>query len=1036
MNIEDPNSWEQEGIVDKIAVLKDKILQNKLTRYFLSAVFLVFAILLFLPILVNNDALKGNSIKKLREVLGHDVLIKGDMNIELLPTPKIVARDILVLNYRPKGSKYNYNVFIKKAEFKLKIFSFDNDILKEVRLISMIMEKIYDDKNKNILGSDIQNIKTSMQNKYGSTTSKIDKSSAGISFEALSLNKVNKNDFSLNDFPRVSIIDSKVISYDIYSNKREYNSLNCLVDIDNSKLKSQGYFAVEDILTSFESKLVFEDSLLDSNNSYVQIKSPSLNFRFDGDLAINKGSGKDFAIKGSVISEIKDIRDFYLSYIGAKGGLSKKLKNNTPMIKLSAKISSNKDGSFIEDLTIKSPIVNGKGTASMHKTSTVPIIDVLLDIRDIDIDSMWSTDVLKIDNEGSAEENIGFMFGIDNVETFLADKAPEIRKKDFDLTLEIKSDLATYKNTTLADLNIYLNSNNYGQLIINPISFRFPGNGRFHANGELNGSSGAPKFVGKINISGDNPDIIFTQDSNSKLNLDFISKFQLYSNLVLEQNKMNFDNLFINLNNKETEISGDLIYSISNNKPFLKGNFRIDDFDIKHQIKNFNLTKYTKGGSLIEKVFWLNDLSHETDLALKFDKVHYDKEEFLDNSLDLKIKRGSIELENIIFDPAKNDVKANFIVDISQAVPKFDFNIKAKKLAFLSEDKKLSIPQYVANKDGVIEVVNSNPNYDPNLLIRQHSFDQFFNIVSLNGFSGKLNVNIQNFLFKNKSLRNFIVNSKLNNGILDNVLIQGVVDKSSFKYTGSVGLRHTKTISGVATVNNFKIQPIAKDLFNITNIDAMLNASISFSSFGSNREDFAKNIDGELKFSAIAPEITGYGLRDLIRKMFFPKKNLEELKEPEKIINNSEAKTIFRSASGSMVLKKGTAKIYSKVKGILSNSVLSGNIGLVKGDVSLSFNTVFMTGSKKKLAPISIARNISGNVGNFTYASNYDQIMQYLGLKEVKKEKTDKDIALQQQNIDKSKVEAVYTKKELEKIAKDRSNKANSVLKKHGISLP
>lgn len=1031
MSKDDAKITEQQDLVDKLASFKDAILQNRLARYSMALFLLFIAILLFLPVLIDNNALKGSSVKKLKEVLGHDIIVKGDVNVEILPTPKIIARDVLIIGYTPEGSKYSYNLFAKGVEVKLKFFySSKTSIIKEIGFSGLVAEKRYLSKNNtDIEGVDIRNIKLVLKNRYG-TSNKINKTSSGINLDFLSLNGVGKSDFSLKKFPRIKLSDAKIITYDVYENKREYNSLNCVVDISNNRIKSDGYFVVEDILTSFETKLVFDKKLKNNLNSYLQIKSPSLNFRFDGNLSSASGVGDDFAINGSLISEIKDLRDFYLSYVGAKSAFSKKLKNNTPLIKVTAKISSDKDGSFLDDVKIKSPIVNGEGSISIYKSSPIPIIDVLLNVKDIDIDAMWSSSPVKLENE--EEDGFNPIFGIDKVETISSAQDQEILKKDYDLTLEIKSDLTIYKNTSLRGLNIYLTSQTYGQLVFNPISFEFPGNGKFHANGELNSSVGVPKFVGKINVSGDRPEKMFASQSitNERLKLDFISKYNLYSDIVLLPSKMDLNNLFVNLNQDETELSGNLEFSIIDKKPSFKGTIRVNHVNIQDQISHFNIAKYVNKGSLIEKLFWLNDLSYETILKLKLDKISYETEEFLNNSMDVQIRRGNISLTNVVIDPDFRNSKANFIIDIGKSTPELLINLSAKDLSLFSKDPKDDKVQYISQKEGA--KVQEDLTFDTNLLFRQDTFDQFFNLVSLNGFSGEMKFGVEKMMFKNKPLTNFSFDSKLNNGVLDNVLIRTKIGDADFDYKGIIGLKKVKTLSGIALLRNAKVQPLAADLLGIKDLDAALNISMSLSSFGDSREAFAQNLDGELKFNSIAPEVKGYGLNDLIRKMFFPKKNYEELKTPDKLVENKDSITRFKSASGSVTFKKGVANLQSKVKGLLSNSVLVGDVGLLDKEVNLAFNTVFMTGTKKKLTPISIATNISGNVGNISYASNYDQVMQYLGLKPTVKKLETEESRLEEEKKENKNVD----KKTLEQIEQDRLNKVNSVLRKQGVYVP
>lgn len=1014
---------EQQSFLDKYINFKNNLFKNKIFRILAFLFFLFIAVLFFIPVLIDNDSLKDQLQKTLKQALNNDVAIKGKVYLELIPNARIVAQDILILNAKTEGSNQNYNVFAKEAKFKIRIFNKNNkNPLKQISLSDVIIEKHSLSNNEtDNRGNDIKNILNNLRKRYPqSNAKKVKKTASGIQLDIYQEKSKQEPSAIFKTLPRIAIYDSKFITYDKYKNKKEYDSLNAKLVFNNKEILADGYFVVEDIISSFDAKLVFDERLRKKPNSYLEIKSPSLNFRFDGNLASKEKNLTQYDIGGSIIAEIKDFKKFYLSYVGSKNTFSKKLKANSPAIKISAKIASNNDGSFIDDLTIKSPIINGQGSMAIFKTAKVPILDIALKIKDIDIDSFWSSDPAKIDQQQLTQEEEPELFGIDNIETILSVQEPQILQKDFDLTAEIDSKLVFYKNTQITDFNLYFNSYAQGEIIINPLSFNFPGQGKFHANGKLDSEESTPRFIGKVSISGKDLNNLVNNGvaKRQRINLDYISDYKIYTNLDLRPSEVKFDNFFANLNQNKTEISGNIDLKIIDKTPQIIGDLNISNFDIEDQIKNFNLKKYAFRGALIEKLFWLNDLSSKTNLKLKIDRINYLNEEFFSNSLNFEVSRGKIAISNLILDPNNHNSQASFLIDIGQSVPKFEIALKAKNFTLFSDIKEESIPQFKL-KDGTSSVDEEET---INRLFLPQTYDQFFQITSLNGFSGFMKFNFDNLRFKNNDLKKFNFDSKLNNGVLDEVTITTKNNDIDFKYDGNIGLKRVKTIAGTLSINNINYPKLVEKIIDKNNISTTINLSTSLSSFGKNNTEFIKNLDGDLKFSAIAPNVKEYGLNDLIKKMFLPKKYFSLLKEPDKILHNKEQQTIFKNAAGAVRFKNNQANLNVKVQGLLSNSVLSGSINLLNKETNLAFSTIFMTGSRQKLKPITIATNISGVINDLNYKSNYDQILQYLGLKKVEK-KPQNDEAPNKQN-------------DPESIQSRHNNKANSVLKNQGFNIP
>ena len=161
----------------------------------------------------------------------------------------------------------------------------------------------------------------------------------------------------------------------------------------------------------------------------------------------------------------------------------------------------------------------------------------------------------------------------------------------------------------------------------------------------------------------------------------------------------------------------------------------------------------------------------------------------------------------------------------------------------------------------------------------------------------------------------------------------------------------------------------------------MVNVSSSLTAAADKKEDFAKALTGEVKFSANAPTIAGYGLNDLVKKMFSPQVYASELVDSEKILFNPESNAIFKDASGVFQINGGKeSKLRITTSATALNGVLSGKINLANNKIDALFNVIFLTGNLKKPTPINIATNLKGDLSAISQSSNLSQVRQYLGL--------------------------------------------------------
>lgn len=950
-------NWKNlDYISEKLSHFKEKVLDSKMVRFVFSIIFISVLLLILLPSFLDNELLKTQSVKKINELYDIDLSVKGSVSVRVFPTPAIIAKDVLLQSYQKENSQYIFSVYAKSIKINFELFSFQN--IKKITLINALIERREGESGQMGRGEDMKNIISSLKEKYQNEKI-ISDSKKSIAHDLFFSKNSKESIFDFKVLSQVSLENSKLIIYGNNEEKKEYSSLFINSNISKEKINISGGFLFLQVPSSFEALLVFDDKMRSKPNSFLTINSPSLKLKFNGNLA-KKEDDLDFDVKGNLAMEIKDLKNFYLSYLGQNKAIADKLKNDTPTIIVSAVISSNDGEKTITNLNIKSPIINGTGSVYVGLLySKVPIIDVSLDLKDIDLDAIWSGNPVK----QSSNLVISKKSSKDEVEVFFDNSLDfSILEKDFDLIAEIKSEFVRYKNNNLGNLNIYVNAYNRGEIIIFPLSFDFPGEGKFYASGVL-GKEDSVKFIGKLHISGKDYSSLASQSLfESRVKFDFIKDYEIYSDIALFPSKIELNNLFLKLNEGSNEISGNVNFDISESVPLVRAELLINNLDATKYLEDLKVDSYINNGTLLRKFFWLNELTYDGFFSLKFDKIFYKNQQFDNNSANFIISRGKIGVNNLLLKQDLSTIESSLIVDISKNTPYLEFRLNTDKLDILSGNEGKIINDFELSKLGA----------------------QFFKLTSLEGFSGIININAPSLKFKNRTLENLFVKSNLNNGIFEDLIISFKNLNSQFDYKGSVGVKQTKTISGMTTIGNLNVGSIL-EISDIKNISGISNIALAFSSYGKNSTEFLKNLEGEIKASINGLVANGFGLNDLVQKMFQPRLHFAELKEPNKILMNEEARTIFQKASASIKIKEGFAVIKSDISGLAFNSILSGKVNLDNYDSSMVFNTVFITGTRKKQIPISVATNFNGKMNNLSQRTNYDQILQYLGLKKIEK---------------------------------------------------
>jgi hypothetical protein len=1006
-------------IIKNLKNFQDQLFKSKKPKIIAATLFVVISLFFLLPYLLNNDALKFQITQKINQIPGVNFIIKGDVKIGLLPVPSITINDVLLQNYHPKFSAQEisgesqkvYNLFARSVKIKFPFLKFSSNFAIEEIIFDDAILEIY---SENDYSDEAQGKFSEILAKFGKNpvfiTQEKSKPKTGVSSRLLSINNFDSPQFNISKIPLVEVKNSKIIFYDLLQ-KRVITAINFNSRRSLQKLAAKGSFNSEDIISNFKLLAKF-NSHLKKNDSVLELSSPVLEMTIKGDFSSDNIGILNSDFKGKIDAEILELSSFYKTYIGGKSVISKKLKRNNNPVKISADINNKFREFSIENIIFDSRIIKGTGSLELDFVDKIPLINIGLKLDKLDLDSIWSGDPVMIAaikdsfaeapdensatlpddadpalpqfmSEKTADNNLAD--NSDQQKSILLKKEPasqELNPVNFDFTNKIRNfgldaEIAIknvrYLEGEIKDVDLYITVAKEGEILILPMIFKIPGDGIVRVNGVFDNSAGLPKFVGKFNASGKNLKEIFKwfKIQSQNLKFDNLQEYGIYSDILLRPNIVTLNNFYLNLKNGSSEFLGDL--KIDNNfktsriiSRFQSNNFIIDDYFL---ISEQNA--YLSPGTLIKKLLWLNDISADNYLSLKFDRLTYKNEEFFDQSVKLHFGRGYLEVFDLNLKSEKISMTADLAIDISDKQPKFAMNIVADNFYYETKAESSATQDENSLK---ADFNNYQKNQSRNFL------DQFFALPSLEGFDGKVTLNFDNLKLDNLTTQNVKLTAKLKNGNFENSELSCDLYDGRLSYKGLIGIGINKIINGSLEIKEASLKPLLSDLAGINNIDGIANISASITASATKKEEFAARLISEIKFNANTPTVSGYGLDDLIKKMYFPQNYLAELSEPEKILLNKESITIFKQASGSIQINSGKeGKLRINVTAPAINGILSGTIAVENNNSNLLFNTIFLTGVNQR-SPINIATNFTGKINQLSQSTNFDQVKQYLGL--------------------------------------------------------
>lgn len=965
----------------------------------LSLIFLLYTV----PMIFNNSGLKFEIEQKISEISGSNFAIHGKLEIQLIPYPAIIAYDVVAQDFdlaqnNDEDTNTKYRFYAKKITSKIPLFGFSashftNGITIENAIIeSNENHSIKNDDSPFIKSLARAKIKLEKDNDQKQTMAK------GFSSKLFSFESIESAKFDILNLGLVQIINSKFAGYDLLLREKIFDSINGIIKLNQDYIEAELDFQSNKVNSKFRAKADF-DSKIGDNKSFIEIISSILVARVEGDFIKNKEELLNSEFNGNIIAEITDLKSFYGTYINNYDIIYNKLSYNSQDIKISANLKNVNQEINIDDIVINSVLINGNGYVDMNLKREVPIIDIVLDIKNLNLDDIWSGESLTLEKiqsyikyfpenkkeaknpESSKKENEKPENSKDDIVKSSDDswienenakkvKFSYTKKRKIDLTAEIKLDRLQYLEGELKDVDIYITLSEDGKMMILPIILKTPGGGIFRISGVFDSNSEIPKFVGKFDAKGnDLGDILkWFKIESQNLKMDSLNDYTLYSDILLLPSNTIFNNIYLNLDKGKSEFLGKLKISRDSS------GINIVDTELwgtRFSVDDYFLTSgqnaYLSPGSFLTKILWLNNITSFNNIKLKFDEFIYKGEKFQEQTIDFKIGRGYLNVSDLNLKSNKNNLNANFALNIRGSVPMIKIKISADKFYYDSNSNNIDAENSFAKNKS---------------FAKRDFIDQIFALPSLKGFNGVLNFDLKDITIDDFKLENTKINSEIFDGNLKDLVFETKVFGGDLSFDGIIKVGLVKAISGNISAKNIDIGSFLNKSVKTQNIQGIANLNASLSASASKKQDFFKKISSKIVFTAKPASIRGYGLGNLVKQMFIATINDKKIEEPETILFDKDSETVFDEASGTIqISNENDARFKISVKAPAINSILTGNYSIKENTVKGLFNSLFLTGNREEQIPINIATSFALKNGEISQVTNLDQVRQYLGLK-------------------------------------------------------
>lgn len=560
--------------------------------------------------------------------------------------------------------------------------------------------------------------------------------------------------------------------------------------------------------------------------------------------------------------------------------------NSKEAMSVTARAKRTEEHGFeLSNLEIKSDSLSGQASATCRGANSC---DAKLVFSSIDLDTLYRRDVQNVEYRAT------YAGGLPGLH-FLKDMVS--------LNVELLIKEIRYRGGTSQNL-VARASVDSGKIAIDQLLLDLPGkNNVLQVSGSAVHSEGdsIPRFVGTINSTGDDIDTLLSWVSPIRPKAEQRGQsgsFVLVSNLYMAPRVIALPDIKLASNN--TKVVGNLKYKYGHRgsnivgaltvSGFSTGGYNVENFDVKRDLTSFN---------------WLRNISVPMQLSLQFRDFTLGSRFIDELSFLANISNRKMSIEKIHFAasdssnaPSSLSGFARVFLSSKGLRPKVLLNLRGDSYSA----EHMWVPRLLLRD--AESMVSDDANYGDERGSRMSRLiwsKQPLDLSSLEGVDGSVNVKVGNVVFGSRVLKDFILTSKLKEGVMSIDDLSFKQGKGKVKISGNVGMGEVSSASLIVSATNVSIggEPGAEGFSGNVSVSGSLQTQ------GKNMLEWANAVKGKLKFAARMLNVKGVDFDGFITDLFRSESKSDVAALTRVYLYRGN--TIFEKLDGDVTIDRGAA---------------------------------------------------------------------------------------------------------------------------------
>jgi uncharacterized protein involved in outer membrane biogenesis len=523
---------------------------RKLLFGFIGIVVIAVGAALIVPSIIDWNGYKAEIASQVRQATGRELQINGDLDLAILPSPRLSAIDVRFANL--KGATAPHMAQLKSLQVSVRLAPLLSGKV-EVESISLIgpiieLERLSD-------GRTNWDLVPKTENSTASSSSATENTAAGGQSESIRLDSIH--------------IEDGTIIYRDSAEEMVEKIENLNLEISAKSLS--GPFVVDGGLTVRGIPLEIATSVGKISGPgpaaiKLGVRVPNTQSEIDLTGALNQLNAKP-RLKGKISAKGPDLAKLFTAI--TRSPQPEMLRQD---FTLNAQIDASAKAIAIDGIALSFGGTHANGGVNAVLGEKLQA-DIALRIGRIDLDKLLAINPASSSKSDAATANQAADMGKPKIQSGFA------LPKNINGTLDLAVDAATFKGGQIRGIK-FAASLNDGELTLNQVTARLPGGAEASLFGFLIAKKGKPDFDGSVDLRADNLRAVMSwlKVDTSTIPADRLRKFSFAAKVAGNPAQIQLSK--INMRLDASRIKGGVTYALGRARPGFGARFSIDHLNL------------------------------------------------------------------------------------------------------------------------------------------------------------------------------------------------------------------------------------------------------------------------------------------------------------------------------------------------------------------------------------------------------------------------------------------------------------------------